>query len=69
MTVEQGVIQLRYTVTSKTTPDTTFACPLIVSVPKGEHTAVVFVEDGKKERTVNLDSNRGGKSPSPKAAP
>ena len=54
VTVEQGAIQLRYTVTSKTTPDTTFACPLIVSVPKGEYTAVVFVEDGRNVKTVGF---------------
>ena len=39
VTVEKGVIQLRYTVTSKATPETTFACPLIVSIPRGEYTS------------------------------
>ena len=52
VTVEQAVVQLRYAVTSKATPDTTFACPLIVSVPKDEYKAVVFVEGGKKVKTV-----------------
>ena len=69
VTVERGVVQLRYTVRSKATPDTTFACPLIVSVPRDDYKAVTFIEDGKKVRTVNLDSNREGKSPSPKDAP
>ena len=57
VTVEQGVVQLRYAVTSKATPDTTFACPLIVSVPKGEYKAVVFIEDGKKVKTVKVAAN------------
>ena len=59
VTVEQGVIQLRYTVTSKTTPDTIFACPLIVSVPRDDYKAVVFVEDGGKNvKTVKLTRTR-----------
>lgn len=69
VTVQQGVVQLRYAVTSKATPDTAFACPLIVSVPKGEYQAVVFIEDGKKVKTVKLDATRPGKSPSPGTAP
>ena len=65
VTVEQGVVQLRYAVTSRATPDTTFACPLIVSVPKGDYKAVVFIEDGKKVETVKV----GPKSQSPKEEP
>ena len=59
VTVEQGVVQLRYAVTSKATPNTTFACPLIVSVPKADYKAVVFIEGGKKVKTVKV----GGKTP------
>ena len=65
VTVEQGVVQLRYAVTSRATPDTTFACPLIVSVPKGDYTAVVFIENGKQVKTVKV----GPKSQSPKEEP
>lgn len=57
VTVEKGVIRLQYTVTSEPTPETTFACPLIVSVPKGDYKAVVFVEDGKQVKKVKI----GGK--------
>jgi hypothetical protein len=57
VTVEKGVIRLQYTVTSEATPDTTFACPLIVSVPKGDYKAVVFIEDGKQVKKVKI----GGK--------
>jgi hypothetical protein len=55
VTVEQGVIRLRYAVTSKVTPNTTFACPLIVSVPRDDYKAVAFVENGKPVKTVKLD--------------
>ncbi|NQT39883.1 MAG: hypothetical protein HQ581_20485 [Planctomycetes bacterium] len=63
VTVEQGVIHLRYTATSKVTPDTTFACPLIVSVPKDEYSAVVFFEDGKKVKTLECASKTLKTSP------
>jgi hypothetical protein len=69
VTVEKGVIQVRYGFTSKATPDTTFACPLIVSVPKGEYKAVVFIEDGKEVKTLKLPSKRGGKRPAETATP
>ena len=65
VTVEQGVVRLRYAVTSKATPDTTFACPLIVSIPRGDYKAVVFIEDGRKVETVKV----GPKSQSPKEEP
>jgi hypothetical protein len=45
--VDGGVLTVRYTTT--TTPHDTaeFASPLILSVPKGDYTAVAFVENGK----------------------
>ena len=54
VTVEQGVVQFRYNVTSKRTPATTFSCPLIVSIPKGKYKAVTFIEHGKEVKTVNM---------------
>lgn len=57
VTIEKGVVQLKYTVTSEATPETTYACPLIVSVPKGDYKAVAFIEDGKQVKQVKL----GGK--------
>jgi len=34
-------------------PDTaTFAVPLIISVPKGDYLAVVFMENGKEAKVV-----------------
>ena len=52
VTVEHGVIHLRYRTTSKKTPETTFACPLIVSVPRDNYKSVVFIENGKRLKTV-----------------
>ena len=69
VTVEEGVVQLRYAVTSRATPNTTFACPLIMSMPRGEYKAAVFVEDGKQVKTVSLDRNRGQEIPPPKETP
>ena len=52
--VQEGVIQLRYTAKSKATPDTRFACPMIVSLPRDEYSAVVFFENRKKVKTVKM---------------
>ncbi len=42
-----GTAELHYTVTSKKSDTATFACPLIVSIPKRNYQAVKFVENGK----------------------
>jgi acylphosphatase len=52
VTVKDGVAELRYTTTSKKSDTATFACPLIVSIPKGKFTAVEFVEGGKAVQKV-----------------
>jgi hypothetical protein len=52
VTIEKGVVKVSYAATSKATPETEFACPLIISVPKGEYKSVVFVENGKEVKTV-----------------
>ncbi len=54
VTVKQGVVTLRYTTTSKPSDSATFACPLIVSIPKGQYTAVRFVENQKTVKKVAL---------------
>jgi hypothetical protein len=51
-TVERGVVELRYTAKAKASDSATFACPLIVSIPKGKYAAFVFVENGKKVKTL-----------------
>ena len=59
VTEDQGVVRLRYKATSKKTPETTFACPLIVSIPKGRYKVVQFVENDEKVKSVDLDTDRG----------
>jgi len=54
VTAREGVVQLRYTVTSKKSPSASFACPLIVSIPKGKYAAVQFVENKKAVKTVAI---------------
>jgi acylphosphatase len=60
VTVKEGVVDLRYTTTVKQGDSATFACPLIVSIPKGEYKAVQFVESGKVAKKVEV-----GKQPEP----
>lgn len=52
----KGVVELRYTTTEKKSDSATFACPLIVSIPKGQYTAVQFVENGKPRKKIVLKS-------------
>jgi len=50
-----GTVELKYTATSTPSDSASFACPLIVSVPKGAYKAVGFVENGKPVKTVELE--------------
>jgi acetyl esterase/lipase len=54
VTEAKGVVELRYTTTSKKSDSATFACPLIVSILKGKYTAIQFVENGKREIQPDL---------------
>lgn len=54
VTLDAGVLSVRYTATSTRNDATEFACPLIVSVPKGNYAAVEFVEDGKSVKKIAL---------------
>jgi hypothetical protein len=54
VTFKHDVVTLRYTTTSKPSDSATFACPLIVSIPKGQYTAVRFVENTKTVKKVSL---------------
>ena len=54
VTEAKGVVELRYTTTSKESDSATFACPLIVSIPKGDYKAVQFVENGKAVKKVDV---------------
>ena len=54
VTESGGLVELRYTTTSTNSPTATFACPLIVSVPKGQYAAIRFVEDGKEVKKLAM---------------
>jgi hypothetical protein len=54
VSVEKGVVELRYSTTSKQSNTATFACPLIVSIPKGKYNAVRFVENKKTVKEMKL---------------
>lgn len=47
VTEKEGVVHLRYQTTSKKSESATFACPLILSIPKGKYQAVEFHENDK----------------------
>ena len=50
VTVEDGVVELRYTARSKPSDSATFASPLIVSVPRGDYEAIGRFGSGKMEK-------------------
>lgn len=50
--LEGKSLSLRYTTRSATDGSAEFACPLIVSVPKGDYATVQFIENGKEIRMV-----------------
>jgi hypothetical protein len=52
VTEMNGAVELRYTTTEKKSDSATFACPLIVSIPRGSYTGVRFVENGSAVKTV-----------------
>jgi hypothetical protein len=54
VSVKDGVVELKYTTTSTKSDTATFACPLIVSIPKDKYTAIQFVENGKPVKKVEM---------------
>jgi len=54
VTVTGGVVELRYASTTTNSPTATFACPLIVSIPKGKYTAIRFVDNDKEVKKLTL---------------
>jgi hypothetical protein len=45
--LDDGVVTLRYSTTSKPSDSATYSSPLIVSIPKSVHVAVQFIENDK----------------------
>jgi hypothetical protein len=52
--LESGVVTLRYTAAAGPQDMATFACPLIVSIPKGDYKAVRFIENDQEVKRVDL---------------
>ena len=57
VTVDNGLVNLRYTATSKKSDSATFACPLIVSILKGDYKAIQFWDGGKAVKKVKVSSD------------
>ncbi len=58
--IDDGVVELHYSAVSQKSDTATFACPLIVSIPRGPYKSFVFVENHKAVKTLpnTLPANR-----------
>jgi hypothetical protein len=54
VTVADGVVQIHYACKASKSETATFACPLIVSIPKGPYKAVEFLENKKLAKKIEL---------------
>jgi hypothetical protein len=54
VTNENSVMVIRYTTTVKQTPATTYACPMILTIPRAGLTSVDFVENGQPAISVKF---------------
>ncbi len=54
VTVNNGTVTLSYNVTTTPHPSASFACPLILSIAKGDFRSVQFIEDGKVVGTIQV---------------
>ena len=54
VTAEAQTLIVRYTATSKPDATAEFACPLIISLDKGDYKSVRFVESGKAIKSLSL---------------
>jgi hypothetical protein len=62
VSVKEGMVELKYTTTSTKSNTANFACPLIVSIPKGEYKAIQFVENGKLTKKLEIGKDGGSKN-------
>jgi len=49
-----SIMTIRYTTRVKPTPNTTYACPLILTLPRAGLNAVTFIENSQTVATVKL---------------
>lgn len=54
LAVEGKVLKIYYSTKSEPSSSAEFACPLIVSVPKGDYESAQFIEDGKEIKKVGV---------------
>lgn len=54
VTNENNVMVIRYSTKVNQTPTTTYACPMILTLPREGLTAVNFIEDGKSAAVVKF---------------
>jgi hypothetical protein len=59
----QAVLTVRYTATAKPQESAEFACPLIVSVPKGRYTTIRFIENEKLAKEIGGATSRPSTEP------
>jgi len=57
VTEKEGVVRLRFQTTSKKSDSASFACPLIISIPKGKYHTVEFHENGKLVNRLEIGKN------------
>ena len=55
VTAQDGGVELRYSTTEAKNDSATFACPLIVSMPKGNYKAIQFIENGKPVKKIQME--------------
>lgn len=65
VSVKDGAVELKYSTTSRKSDTATFACPLIVSIPRGQYAAVQFIEDGKPVKKLEAGKGADNKQKSP----
>ena len=51
---ENGKLYVRYNTVDEKPSTATFSSPLILTVPKGKYKKIVFVENGKEVKSVNI---------------
>ena len=51
---EAGVLAIHYTTHSQASNTATFACPLILSTPRGDYASVQFIEDGQVVKKMDF---------------
>jgi hypothetical protein len=58
VSVKDGGVEIRYTAMSKVSETATFACPLIVSIPKGEYKTIQFIENKKPVKKLEVPAEK-----------